>query len=120
MAGQVEWHRGLVQTLPDVDYPQLVMTRDLQKATATLLNQAKVCKLTLAEGYSSVELALYDHFRELPNSSVDKENDEAKELLRDWHEVLGLEDRDGIVVFNWIKGFRAGEPQEDFTPINEL
>lgn len=119
MVGQLEWRCRLVKTLPDADYPEPTMTWNLEKATATLLTQTQVRNLTLTEGYSSGELALYAHFRESPNSAVDKQNDEAKELFRDWLEALGLEDRDDVVVFNWIRCLRAEGPQEDSTPVSE-
>lgn len=120
MADQLEWHRRLVQALPDADYPEPTMTWNLEEATATLLTQAQVRNLTLTEGYESEALALYGHFRETQNlSALDKEKDGAKELFRDWLEVLGLEDCDDVVVLNWIKGVRAEGTQEVSTPISE-
>ncbi|MHC8334161.1 hypothetical protein [Pseudomonas sp. LB3P25] len=117
MAGQREWHRRLVQTLPDADYPEPNMTWDLEKATATLLTQTQVRSLTLTEGFEPGSLRLYDHFRESQNlSTLDEAKGCAKDLFRDWLEVLGLEERDDVVVFNWIKANRAGSPPEDFPP----
>ncbi|QZP31677.1 hypothetical protein [Pseudomonas sp. DR48] len=36
-----------------------------------------------------------------------------------WLEVLGLEDRDDLVVFNWIEGIRAERLRIDVTPVFE-
>lgn len=120
MAGQREWHHRLVQILPDAEYPEPTMMWDLKKAAATILTHAQVRSLTMTEGFESGSLRLYDHFRESPSSTaLNKEKGGAKELFLDWLEVLGLEDRDDVVVFNWIKGARAESPPEDSTPVSE-
>ncbi|WP_219097197.1 hypothetical protein [Pseudomonas sp. UMAB-40] len=120
MAGQREWYRRLERTLPDAEYPEPTMTWDLKKATANLLSQAQVRSLTMTEGFESGSLRLYDHFRESPSSpALNKEKGGLKELFRDWLEVLGLEDRNDVVVFNWIKGIRTESLPEDFNPGSE-
>lgn len=83
------------------------MSWDLDKAVATPLNQEEVHRLMLTQDEVGGPLALYAHFREPPYLTEFKGAEpEAQALFHEWREVLGLEEQDGIVVLNWVKGFK--------------
>lgn len=120
MVGQLDWHFRLVQKLPDAQYPVPTITWNLDKAVATPLTQAQVRNLTLTDGYDPGSLALYGHFRESPNPTGFEGGEEDEALFREWIEVLGFQDRDDIVVLDWINGVRKeGVHDDDLVSVSE-
>lgn len=102
MAGMLDWHQKLIHNLPDADYPEPSLSWDLDKAVATPLTRNEVRTLTLTEVCERRPSALYAYFSE-QLSLNEFENEEAQEVFREWLEVLGLEDRDDVVVLDWVK-----------------
>jgi hypothetical protein len=108
MAGLLDWHQKLIRNLPDADYPEPILSWDLDKAVTTPLTRKEVRTLTLTEVCERRPLALYANFSEraAPNEF---EDEGVQELFREWLEVLGLEVRDDVVVLNWVK-----RPEREF------
>lgn len=80
---------------------------ELDKAVATPLSKEEIHNLVLDGDYERGPLALYGHFKEPPYGTKFKGGElEAQELFHEWRQTLGLEEQDGVVVINWVKGFK--------------
>ena len=102
-----DWHNDLIKNPEYISSGGPAISWELDKAVATVLNQEEIHNLILTDDYVQGRLALYAHFREPPYGTEFKGGElEAQELFHEWRQALGLEEHDGVVVINWVKGFK--------------
>ncbi|MGF6128673.1 hypothetical protein QF019_003897 [Pseudomonas frederiksbergensis] len=102
-----DWHNELIKNPEYVSPGDPAISWELDKAVATILDGEEIHNLVLTEDYVRGPLALYGYFREPPYGTKFKGGEpEAKELFHEWRQTLGLEEQDGLVVINWVKGFK--------------
>ncbi|RON58579.1 hypothetical protein [Pseudomonas frederiksbergensis] len=102
-----DWHNELIKNPEYVNPGDPAISWELDKAVATILDGEEIHNLVLTEDYVRGPLALYGYFREPPYGTKFKGGEpEAQELFHEWRQTLGLEEQDGLVVINWVKGFK--------------
>lgn len=101
------WHNDLIKNSEYLNLADPAISWELDKAVATILDWDEIHNLVLTEDYVRGPLALYGSFREPPYGTKFKGGEpEAQELFHEWCQTLGLEEQDGVVVINWVKGFK--------------
>jgi hypothetical protein len=102
-----DWHNELIKNPEYANPGDPAISWELDKAVATILDEEEIHNLVLTEEYVRGPLALYGYFREPPYGTKFKGGEpEAQELFHEWRQTLGLEEQDGLVVINWVKGFK--------------
>ncbi len=92
--------------LPEVYDPQADSDWQVHKASATALSPAQRRNLTLSEDYANDLLALYAPFSNPPYGTRFKDGEaQSRATFQEWLDVLGLQDRDDVVVLDWVNGY---------------
>lgn len=110
MAEAMEWHENLTKDPKYEDYPEPLISWDLENAIATPLSRDEVRHLTSTDRADIFErLALYACFVNPPYRARFKNGKtEAQSVFLKWCELLGLNEVDDVSVVNWVEGLNTG------------
>ena len=110
MKEALQWHQNLTKDPKYEDFPEPLISWDLDDAIATPLSRDEIRNLTLTDRADIFErLALYACFLNPPyRAKFKKGKTEAQSVFKEWCELLGLNESDDVTVVNWVEGFSTG------------
>jgi len=105
-----QWHENLTKNPEYEDFPEPLISWDLESAVATPLNRDEIRSLTLTERTDIFErFALYACFLNPPyRARFKKGKKEAQSVFNEWCELLGLNESDDVSVVNWVEEYSTG------------